>query len=106
MEKREKILNILRICAHAVPTALIAMAVLTLIIGAFTYGGTWDKISAAFVYPYMLLGIVGGVLGAALDIRKIIKKEGILKNILLILLSVFHILFAVWLLLLHEAFSV
>ena len=106
MEKREKILNILRICAHAVPTALFALMLIALIIGSFALNGSWDKVSAAFLYPYMLLGVVGGVLGAALDIRKIIKKEGIFKNILLILLSVFHILFAVWLLILHNAFSV
>lgn len=106
MEKREKILKTAKLCAHAVPSALFGLMVLTLIIGAFVLDGKGDAVVAVFLYSYMPLSIIGGALGIVLDIRKIIKKEGIFKNILLILLSVFHILFAVWLLILHNAFSV
>lgn len=104
-EKREKTLSIIQICAHAVPSALFALTVLTLIIGSFTYGGTWDKISALFLYPYMPLSILGGVVGAVLDVRKIVRKEHPVKNALLLPLCAVHILLGIWFLLLHEAFS-
>ena len=104
-EKREKTLHIIQLCAHAVPSALFALTILALVIGIFTYGGTWDKISAAFLYPYMPLSILGGIIGAVLAVRKIVRKEHPVRNALLLPLCVIHILLGIWFLILHEAFS-
>lgn len=95
----------LRLFCHLVPLVLFALSVLSLIIGSFTLGGTWDKISAAFLYPFMPCAVLGGLIGAVLDIKAMLKKEGIVKNLLLLLLALCLILLGVWFLLLHQAFS-
>ena len=105
MEKREKILKRVKLCAHAVPAALFALMLISLLIGSFALNGSWDKVSAAFLYPYMPLSIIGGAVGGALDIRSIAKKERVLGNILLLVLSVIHILLGAFLFSLHGAFS-
>ena len=99
MEKKIKLF------CHLAPGVLFALSVLSLIIGTFALGGTWDKISALFLYPFMPIAVLGGLAGIVLDVKAMLKKEGIVKNLLLILLCLVYILLGVWFLLLHQAFS-